>query len=216
MNDKPMVFTPLTEQDMAKVITEFICAIAHDSRHLTASMTMMSEVLKHRLEKNERGLIDREACLDIVDELRRSIIKVDQSFGLLQSLTSQTSERMPCDFLLDIIEPAITRTQETSKLKIKIEPSVRSLPLVLVNQKVALCATILLFGYLEESNSLRIKGTYLDRTVRIELIASNPLFEHSRALRTFAGGYLLAGFHVDWQPDRKGLLLSSSWSENTK
>lgn len=162
------------------------------------------ELRKSSLFSSREG----QRWLENLRRLQRSLGDLHTLLALTARLDYSERDKQACDFVKDILEPVIFINRR-SRLTIKFDPSMRSLPAVVVNVRFALWAIIMLFYVLRDDALVRVSGIQTGETVQIKILLSKlPSKENTDSIRYFVAGSRQAGFKTAWLPDRKGFLLA--------
>ena len=182
--------------------------------HLIAESFNLAHLLEYELRKsNFHSSREGERWLEDLKLLQKSLSELNRSLALVDRLDYSESDKQACDFAKDILEPVVFINRRL-RLTIKFDPSLRSLPPVMVNLRTALWSIIMLFHALGDNVLVRVSGLQTGETVQIKILPSElPGIENNDSIEYFIAGSQQAGFKTDWLPARKGVfaLYSKCW-----
>jgi hypothetical protein len=200
---------PSSDAEWDSAISSLLSSLRHDMFHLLNDSYHSADRVEYELRKSSLfSSREGQRWLENLRRLQRSLGDLHTLLALTARLDYSERDKQACDFVKDILEPVILINRR-SRLTIKFDPSMRSLPAVVVNVRFALWAIIMLFYVLRDDALVRVSGIQTGETVQIKILLSElPSKENNDSIKYFIAGSRQAGFKTAWLPDRKGFLLT--------
>ena len=184
-------------------IRYFFAQLFHDSNHRIHDISNLASILEDRLRT--RGMSEERR---LAQQIKESISDLREMFITINRMEFLRSSG-PCDYIVDVIQPALTESTRRLKLRVLIDPSSRSVPQVAINPVLAYWAALALFEEIGDFRAIRIKAKQIkEGVVSFEFLTSEAVNVDSTNVGNFVLRSELAGINVEWRADRTVLTLS--------